>query len=118
MDADVLALMEIENSAAITYLAGQPRDKALADLVAALNQAAGGTRWAFAPSPVVTGPNEDVIRTAFGSAEGLVDLRGLCRQSSGWFHDEFELDRGEFPEPALTAFPVVLPLDPGHDRQP
>ena len=34
------------------------------------------------------------------------------------FHDEFELDGGEFPEPALTAFAVVLPLDPGHDRQP
>ena len=32
MDADVLALMEIENSAAITYLAGQPRDKALAKI--------------------------------------------------------------------------------------
>ena len=76
MDADVLALMEIENSAAITYLAGQPRDKALADLVAALNQAAGGTRWAFAPSPVVTGPNEDVIRTAFIYNPQTVQLLG------------------------------------------
>ena len=34
--ADILALMEIENSAGVTYLPGQPRDKALATLVDAL----------------------------------------------------------------------------------
>ena len=64
-EADILGLMEIENSAGVSYLPGQPRDKALATLVMALNQAAGETRWAYVPSPVVTPPNEDIIRTAF-----------------------------------------------------
>ncbi|WP_130013222.1 ExeM/NucH family extracellular endonuclease [Serinicoccus sediminis] len=63
-DAEVLALMEIENSAALSYI-DHPRDQALADLVAALNADAGEERWAYAPSPTVTPPNEDVIRTAF-----------------------------------------------------
>ncbi|MHA7860350.1 ExeM/NucH family extracellular endonuclease [Tessaracoccus sp. Y36] len=74
LDADVVGLQEIENSAAITYLAGQPRDKALATLVAALN-AAGGN-WAFAPSPTVATPNEDVIRTAFIYNPDTVQLVG------------------------------------------
>ena len=63
LGADVISLEEIENSAAISYLPGQPRDKALATLVTALN-ADGGT-WAYVASPTVTPANEDVIRTAF-----------------------------------------------------
>lgn len=63
-DADVLGLMEIENSAGLSYI-DHPRDKAVADLVAALNEDAGETRWAFAPSPEVVPPGEDIIRTAF-----------------------------------------------------
>lgn len=63
LGADVVSLEEIETSSAISYLPGQPRDKALATLVEALN-AAGGT-WAYTPSPAVTPDNEDVIRTAF-----------------------------------------------------
>lgn len=63
LTADVVSLEEIENSSAISYLPGQPRDKALATLVTALNKAGGN--WAFAPSPTVTPSNEDVIRTAF-----------------------------------------------------
>ncbi|GAA4902595.1 SpnA family nuclease [Tessaracoccus lubricantis] len=74
LDADVVGLQEIENSAGITYLPGQSRDKALATLVAALN-AAGGN-WAFAPSPVVTPPNEDVIRTAFIYDPATIELVG------------------------------------------
>ncbi|CAN7458498.1 ExeM/NucH family extracellular endonuclease [Knoellia sp. LjRoot47] len=61
--ADVVSLEEIENSAGISYLPGQPRDKALATLVTALN-AAGG-QWAYVQSPSVVPANEDVIRTAF-----------------------------------------------------
>jgi len=61
--ADVVSLEEIENSAGISYLPGQPRDKALATLVTALN-AAGG-QWAYVQSPTVTPASEDVIRTAF-----------------------------------------------------
>src|SRR5690606_15418378 len=56
-EADILGLMEIENSAGVSYLS-QPRDKALATLVAALNADAGTTRWAYVPSPVVTPTNE------------------------------------------------------------
>ncbi|WP_199849725.1 ExeM/NucH family extracellular endonuclease [Blastococcus sp. Marseille-P5729] len=72
--AEIVALMEVENSAGITYLPGQDRDKALAELVAALN-AAGGN-WAYAPSPVVLPPNEDVIRTAFIYNPDVVSLDG------------------------------------------
>ncbi|WP_074437031.1 ExeM/NucH family extracellular endonuclease [Tessaracoccus massiliensis] len=74
LDADVVGLQEIENSAAITYLKGQPRDKALATLVAALNEAGGN--WAFAPSPTVTPPGEDVIRTAFIYNPDTIELVG------------------------------------------
>lgn len=63
LGADVVSLEEIETSSAISYLPGQPRDKALTTLVAALN-AAGG-QWAHVASPTVTPSNEDVIRTAF-----------------------------------------------------
>ncbi len=46
LDADVVGLMEIENSAAL----GEAPDEATATLVAALNAAAGTTKWAFVPS--------------------------------------------------------------------
>ncbi|MDT0214940.1 ExeM/NucH family extracellular endonuclease [Rothia sp. ARF10] len=63
LGADVVSLEEIETSSQISYLPGQPRDKALATLVRALNEA-GGT-WAHVASPTVIPSNEDVIRTAF-----------------------------------------------------
>ncbi len=47
LDADVVALMEIENS--IRF--GKPADTAVADLVAGLNAAAGSDVWAFVPTP-------------------------------------------------------------------
>lgn len=62
-NAEIVALMEIENSAGISYLPGKSRDEALSILVDALN-AAGGN-WAYAPSPTVSATGEDVIRTAF-----------------------------------------------------
>lgn len=74
---EIVALMEVENSAGINYLTGQPRDKALATLVGALN-AAGG-RWAYVASPVVTPPNEDVIRTAFIYNRDLVQTLGASQ---------------------------------------
>ena len=46
LDADVVGLMEIENSAKF----GHNRDAALASLVAALNAKAGAGTWAFVPS--------------------------------------------------------------------
>lgn len=62
LDADVVGLMEIENSAAL----GEPADEATATLVAALNEAAGSERWAYVPSstelPDVS--QQDVITNA------------------------------------------------------
>ncbi|MFF5229798.1 ExeM/NucH family extracellular endonuclease [Dactylosporangium sp. NPDC000521] len=63
LGASVVSLEEVENSAKF----GKPRDAALAQLVDALNAAAGGPVWAYVPSPAVLPPlaQEDVIRSAF-----------------------------------------------------
>ncbi|WP_277207792.1 ExeM/NucH family extracellular endonuclease [Isoptericola croceus] len=61
LGADVVALEEVENSAAF----GKDRDQALADLVDALNAAEGAGTWAYAPSPAEVPADEDVIRNAF-----------------------------------------------------
>jgi 5'-nucleotidase len=61
LDADVVALLEIENTAAL----GGPRDQALSDLVDALNAAEGAGTWAYAASPAEVPAAEDVIRNAF-----------------------------------------------------
>ncbi|GGG61107.1 hypothetical protein GCM10011374_25090 [Kocuria dechangensis] len=63
LDAEVVSLEEIENSAKF----GKDRDQALSELVDALNAAAGSELWAFVPSPAERpAPEaEDVIRTAF-----------------------------------------------------
>lgn len=63
LNAEVVALMEVENSAGITWI-NHDRDYSLAQLVDALN-ASGDGQWDYVPSPVVNAPNEDVIRTAF-----------------------------------------------------
>lgn len=76
MDADVVALMEIENSAGLSHRKGQPRDKALTDLVNGLNAAAGTTRWAYVPSPTVVPTSEDIIRTAYIYDPSTVQLLG------------------------------------------
>ncbi|MBQ3357430.1 MAG: ExeM/NucH family extracellular endonuclease [Microbacterium sp.] len=47
LDADIVSLMEIENSVNL----GKPIDTALADLVDGLNDAAGSEVWAFVPTP-------------------------------------------------------------------
>ena len=47
LDADVVALQEIENSVKL----GEPVDEALSALVAALNADAGASTWAFVPTP-------------------------------------------------------------------
>lgn len=61
LDADVVSLEEIENSAAF----GKDRDTALAALVDALNAKAGEGTWDFVRSPQQVPASEDVIRTAF-----------------------------------------------------
>ena len=47
LDADIVSLMEIENSVKL----GKPIDTALADLVDGLNEAAGNEVWAYVPTP-------------------------------------------------------------------
>ncbi|WP_051687490.1 MULTISPECIES: ExeM/NucH family extracellular endonuclease [Micrococcales] len=61
LDASVLSLEEIENSARF----GQNRDAALHQLVDALNQKAGTDKWKAVDSPATVPGSEDVIRTAF-----------------------------------------------------
>ncbi|MDN5851615.1 MAG: ExeM/NucH family extracellular endonuclease, partial [Actinomycetia bacterium] len=61
LGADVVALEEIENSAAF----GKDRDKALSRLTEALNAAPGDQQWSYVPTPSSVPPNEQVIRTAF-----------------------------------------------------
>lgn len=60
LDASVVSLMEIENSAAF----GKDRDSALKTLVQRLNEAAGTQKWDFVDSPAAVPADEDVIRTA------------------------------------------------------
>jgi predicted extracellular nuclease len=77
MNADILSLEEIENSAA---LGESDRDDALKSLVDALNAAAGATRWASASSPDAADlppvEQQDVIRTAFIYNPNTVSLVG------------------------------------------
>ncbi|GAA1397242.1 SpnA family nuclease [Luteococcus peritonei] len=61
LDADVVGLMEIENSAAF----GHDRDATLKNLVDALNAKVGAGTYAYVPSPTVVPGSEDVIRLAF-----------------------------------------------------
>jgi 5'-nucleotidase len=51
LDADIVSLMEIENSVKL----GKPIDTALADLVSGLNDAAGSEVWAYVPTPTELG---------------------------------------------------------------
>ncbi|TBN58056.1 ExeM/NucH family extracellular endonuclease [Glaciihabitans arcticus] len=72
LDADVVALEEIENSARFN----KPRDEALQTLTAALNTAAGSNVWSFVPSPAALPASEDVIRTAFIYKSAVVETVG------------------------------------------
>ncbi|MEO9247468.1 ExeM/NucH family extracellular endonuclease [Citricoccus nitrophenolicus] len=72
LDASVVALEEIENSAAF----GNDRDESLAALVAALNEAAGAEKWAYAESPAEIPADEDVIRNAFIYQPAAVETVG------------------------------------------
>ncbi len=72
LDADVVSLEEIENSAAF----GIDRDTALNALVKALNEAAGREQWAAVASPADLPESEDVIRTAFIHRVGAVEPVG------------------------------------------
>lgn len=83
MDADVVTLMEIEDTNSTGFGDGTP-DQAVADLVSRLNEAAGFDKWAFVPLPdELLAVDRDVIRNAIiyqkdvvapvGEPVGLVD---------------------------------------------
>ena len=84
LDADVVGLMEIENSAAL----GEEADEATQSLVAALNAAAGEERWAANPSstelPAIS--DQDVITNAIiyqpDAVERVGEARALGDQSA------------------------------------
>lgn len=77
LDADVVGLMEIENSAAL----GEETDEATATLVSALNAAAGEERWAFVPSSSELPPasEQDVITNAIIYQRAAVAPVGASR---------------------------------------
>lgn len=84
LDADVVGLMEIENSAAL----GEEADEATEALVAALNAAAGEQKWAANPSSAELPPasEQDVITNAIiyqpASVERVGEARALGDQSA------------------------------------
>ncbi|WP_394282247.1 ExeM/NucH family extracellular endonuclease [Corynebacterium sp.] len=78
LDADVVGLEEIENTAVVTGDVTR-RDESLAYLVDKLNEAAGETKWAYVESPTQLGTDEDVIRTAFIYQPAKVEPVGESR---------------------------------------
>ena len=98
LDADVVSLEEIENSAAF----GKDRDDALANLTAALNAASGSDVWAFVASPAALPASEDVIRTAFIYKPAAVETVGesvILTESVAF--------NGRAREPLAQAFQLV-----------
>ena len=91
LDAEIISLEEIENSAKF----GKDRDQALAELVDALNAAAGSETWAFAPSPAErpAAEDEDVIGTALIYKPAALELVG----GSVILQDETNFDNAREP---------------------
>jgi len=77
LDADVIGLMEIENSAAL----GEEPDEATATLVGALNAAAGEERWAYVASSdeLPDASQQDVITNAIIYQPASVAPSGAAR---------------------------------------
>ena len=100
LDAEVVALEEVENTASLTGDAAR-RDEALAHLVDALNEAGG--EWDYVPSPKDLPADEDTIRLGFiyrpdavapSGESRILDhpaFRGVARQPLA---QEFELPSG------------------------
>ncbi|WP_448060335.1 ExeM/NucH family extracellular endonuclease [Cellulomonas hominis] len=81
LDADVVGLMEIENSLVVDGTA----DEALATLVEALNTAAGSDVWAYVPSSteLPAADQQDVITNALIYRVGAVERTGESRALGG-----------------------------------
>lgn len=90
LDAEVVSLEEIENSAQFL----RDRDLALGKLVDALNADLGGTEWAYVKSPMLTPTieREDFIRTGFIYKPAAVKAQG-----QSFIYDGPEFDRARDP---------------------
>jgi predicted extracellular nuclease len=85
LDAEVVALMEIEDTDSTGYSPGNA-DAALADLVARLNAAEGSEDWAYVPLPdELYAVDRDVIRNGIiyrsGSVQPVGDSVGLVDET-------------------------------------
>ena len=76
LGAEVVTLMEIEDTDSTGHSPGDA-DRALADLVRRLNEAAGSETWSFVPLPVeLYGVDRDVIRNGIIYQHGVVQPVG------------------------------------------
>ncbi len=98
LDAEIVALMEIENSVKF----GPDPDVALADLVDGLNAAAGSEVWDFVPTPapLADAATTDYITNAIIYQKGEVELKG----ESATISDETVW--GNAREPIAQAFDI------------
>ena len=88
LGAEVVALMEIEDTASTGY--STSADEALADLVGRLNTAAGYDKWSYVPLPdELLAVDRDVIRNGIiyqhGEVQAVGDPVGLVDESV-WFN--------------------------------
>ncbi|MGJ9634230.1 ExeM/NucH family extracellular endonuclease, partial [Actinotignum sp. GS-2025b] len=99
LDASVLGLQEIENTARVS---GGDRDTAVRALVEALNADAQAERWAYVPSPAKVGENEDYIRLAFIYQKDKVRAVGPSQiLNSEWY-------TGTARQPLAQSFQAVV----------
>ena len=99
LDATVLGLQEIENTARVS---GGDRDTAVRALVAALNADAQAERWAYVPSPAKVGENEDYIRLAFIYQKDKVRAVGPSQiLNSEWY-------TGPARQPLAQSFQAIV----------
>ncbi|MCT9820159.1 ExeM/NucH family extracellular endonuclease [Microbacterium sp. W1N] len=111
LDADVVGLMEIENSAAL----GEQPDEATATLVAALNAAAGRQEWAFVPSSADLPPasEQDVITNAIIYRTAAATPVGAARALGDQSGDDQAFGNAREPiaqvfEPAAGGAPLLF----------
>ncbi len=103
LDADVVGLMEIENSAAL----GETADEATQSLVDALNADLGATHWAANPSSADLPPagEQDVITNALIYRTDAVERTGPARALGDQSGDDQAF--GNAREPIAQAFTPV-----------
>jgi 5'-nucleotidase len=99
LDADVVSLMEIENS--IQY--GDPVDTALADLVAGLNAAAGSDVWSYVPTPAALA---DAVATTDAITNAIIYKNASATPVGASFADTDETVWDIAREPIAQTFEV------------